>query len=81
MELLNKLYTDVQILPSQVDFSNMLGHYETFRLFMDIANMHAKRLGCDQSTLMAEGRFWLTVKTRFRFIRHPAMGEVVQAQT
>lgn len=81
MELLNKYCTDIRILPSQVDFSNRLGYYETFRLFMDIANMHAEKLGVDQGTLMADGRFWLTVKTRIRFFGRPRMGDSVQAQT
>ncbi len=81
MELLNKYCTDIRILPSQVDFSNRLGYYETFRLFMDIANMHAEKLGVGQLKLMADGRFWLTVKTRIRFFGRPRMGDLVQAQT
>lgn len=81
MALLNKYTTDIQILPSQVDFENKLGYYETFRLFMDVANMHAQLLGVGQTSLMDKGLFWLTVKTRFRFFRRPQMGQKVQAQT
>ena len=71
----------MHIAPSQVDFSNRLGYYETFRLFMDLANTHATILGCDQMSLMSRGLFWLTVKTRISFVRRPSMGQEVQAQT
>ena len=81
MELLNKYCTDIRILPSQVDFQCKLGYYETFKLFMDMANEHASILGVGQSALMDKGLFWLTVKTRFRFIRRPLMGQKVQVQT
>ena len=81
MELPNKYTTDIRILPSQVDFESRLGYYETFRLFMDIANEHAQILGVGQDSLMEKGLFWLTVKTRFRFLRRPLMGQKVQAQT
>lgn len=81
MTPINKFTTDVQIAPSQVDFSNRLGYYETFRLFMDVANRHAGLLGVDQMRLMSKGLFWLTVKTRIRFVRRPAMEATVQAQT
>ena len=81
MELLNKYRTDITVMPSQTDFVNELGYYETFRLFMDLANMHATKLGVDQMTLMDRNLFWLTVKTRIRFYRRPSMSDVVEGQT
>lgn len=81
MELLNKYRTDITVMPSQTDFVNELGYYETFRLFMDLANMHATKLGVDQLTLMNRNLFWLTVKTRIRFYRRPSMSDVVEGQT
>ncbi|MBP5756243.1 MAG: hypothetical protein J6W39_01515 [Spirochaetales bacterium] len=81
MQFPNKYITDLHIAPSQVDFSNRLGYYETFRLFMDMANAHASILGCDLISLMSRGLFWLTVKTRISFERRPSMGQSVQAQT
>ena len=81
MELLNKYSTDITVLPSQTDYINRLGYYETFRLFMDLANMHATKLGVDQLTLMNRQLFWLTVKTRIRFYRRPSMSDVVEGQT
>ena len=81
MQFPNKFITDLHIAPSQVDFSNRLGYYETFRLFMDRATAHASILGCDLISLMSRGLFWLTVKTRISFVRRPSMGQSVQAQT
>ena len=81
MELLNKFSTRITVMPSQTDFINRLGYYETFRLFMDLANMHAEKLGVDQLTLMNRSLFWLTVKTRIRFYRRPGMSCRVEGQT
>ena len=81
MELLNKYSTQITVMPSQTDFINRLGYYETFRLFMDLANMHAEKLGVDQLTLMNRSLFWLTVKTRIRFYRRPGMSCRVEGQT
>ena len=81
MEYPNKYCTDLCIMPSQTDWVNRLGYYETFRLFMDLANMHAHKLGVDQLTLMNRNLFWLTVKTQIRFYRRPVMSDVVQGQT
>ena len=81
MELINKYCTDIRIQPSQTDFENKLGYYETFRLFMDLANTHAEKLGVGQLKLMSGNLFWLTVKTRICFFRRPEMGDLVEAQT
>lgn len=81
MELLNKYTTDLQIMPSQTDYVNMLRYHETFNVFMDLANKHAEILGIDQRAFMDRGFFWLTVKTRIRFYRRPVMSDRIQAQT
>ena len=81
MELPNKYITDLQIMPSQTDYVNMLRYHETFNVFMDLANRHAEILGIDQKTFMDRGLFWLTVKTRIRFYRRPVMSDRVQGQT
>ncbi|MBO4278692.1 MAG: hypothetical protein LIR25_04900 [bacterium] len=81
MGLINKYCTDIRIMPSQTDFVNRLGYYETFRMFMDLANSHAEKLGIDQLTLMNRNLFWLTVKTRIRFYRRPLMSDTVEGQT
>ncbi|MBQ2528289.1 MAG: hypothetical protein II544_06015 [Spirochaetales bacterium] len=81
MELINKYTTELQIMPSQVDYENRLRYHETFNVFMDLANRHAEILGIDQNTLMNKGLFWLTVKTRICFHRRPKMSDRIQAQT
>lgn len=81
MELINKYTTDLQIMPSQVDYENRLRYHETFNVFMNLANRHAEILGIDQNTLMKKGLFWLTVKTRICFHRRPKMSDRIQAQT
>ena len=81
MGLINKYCIDIRIMPSQTDFVNRLGYYETFRMFMDLANSHAEKLGIDQLTLMNRNLFWLTVKTRIRFYRRPLMSDAVEGQT
>ena len=55
MELINKYTTELQIMPSQVDYENRLRYHETFNVFMDLANRHAEILGIDQNTLMNKG--------------------------
>ena len=81
MELLNKYTQDYSVLPSACDFGGNLGIYETFRLFMDLANSHAEILGIDQKKLMDRGLFWLTVKTRIRFFRRAQMQKRLKAET
>ncbi|MBR1583292.1 MAG: hypothetical protein IJ663_06065 [Spirochaetales bacterium] len=81
MELINKYTTDLQVMPSQVDYENRLRYHETFNVFMDLANKHAEILGIDQNTFMNKGLFWLTVKTRIRFYRRPKMSDRIHAQT
>ena len=81
MELPNKYTTQLTVQPSQCDHKCRLGFYETFRLFMDLANTHANILGVGQGKLMSEGLFWLTVKTRVRFTRRPNMDSKIKAET
>ncbi len=69
------------VLPSNCDFECRLGIYDTFRIFMDVANAHARILGVDQTTLMDRNLFWLTVKTRIRFFRRPMMDSSMRIET
>lgn len=52
-----------------------------FALFMDIAAEHAEFLGLGGAAMAARHRFWLTVRTRVRFFRCPALLEPVTAAT
>ena len=72
---------DLTILPSMCDAQGLLGVPNTFALFMDVATEHAEVLGVGMNDLMPRGLFWLTVRTKFRFYRRPAMTERVTAVT
>ena len=81
MALLNKYKADMTVLPSNCDFECKLGLYDTFRIFMDIANTHAGILGVDQAALMDQNLFWLTVKTRIHFFKRPFMNSPMKIET
>ena len=69
------------ILPSVCDSAAQLSVPDTFALFMDLAAIHAEILHFDTPTLMKQGLFWLTVRTRVRFHRRPRMAERVTLAT
>ncbi|MBO4916021.1 MAG: hypothetical protein J5449_12545 [Oscillospiraceae bacterium] len=72
---------EMTVLPGACDSSASLGIPETFSLFMDIATEHACALGCGIDSLSPRGLFWLTVRTRVRFIRRPKMLERITVST
>lgn len=69
------------ILPSMCDATAKLGVPNAFALFMDLATEHAETLGIGMNGLMKQGLFWLTVRTRIRFIDRPALTETVTLRT
>lgn len=81
MDKPNKNTTTLSVLPSSCDHTGRLGIFDTFKIFMDLANEHARILGIDQKTLMNEGLFWLTVKTRIRFYKRVPMDSLLTAET
>ena len=72
---------DLTVLPGSCDSAAKLGVPDTFALFMDIATEHAEALGIGMNGLMKQGLFWLTVRTRIRFIERPALTETVTVRT
>ena len=72
---------EMMILPSQCDFSGRLGVPDAFGLFMDIATEHAEALGIGTRVLMERDLFWLTSRTRARFLKRPRMTETVTVST
>ena len=72
---------EIMILPSMCDATAKLGIPDAFALFMDIATEHAEGLGIGMNGLMKQGLFWLTVRTRIRFIDRPALTETVTVRT
>jgi len=71
---------EIMILPSMTDPTSRLAYAGAFALCMDAAAEHAERLGIGTG-LFARGLFWLTVKTKVRFFRRPALGETVRFAT
>ena len=76
-----KYTKNVTILPSQVDSEGKLSVPTTFDLFMDVATEAADALGVGWRFLMKRGLFWITVKTRVKFINRPNMMDAVQIAT
>ena len=77
----NRFGKEITILPSLCDSAALLGIPDTFGLFMDVASEHAAALGCGIRELGEKGLFWLTVRTRVRFFRRPALMERVTLST
>ncbi|MBQ7565567.1 MAG: hypothetical protein IJT18_00455 [Oscillospiraceae bacterium] len=72
---------EAAILPSMCDSAGRLSVPGTFALFMDAATEHAEALGVGLRAMAAKNLFWLTVRTRVRFFRRPAMMETVTVET
>ena len=77
----NQYTQEYTVLPSVCDSAALLSVPDTFALFMDLAAIHAELLRFDTPTLMKQGLFWLTVRTRIRFRRRPKMAERVTLVT
>lgn len=71
----------ITVLPSQVDAYGRLDTAKTFELFMDLATQAAEELGVGMNLLKRNGLFWITVKTRIRFLNRPALLDTVQLAT
>jgi acyl-ACP thioesterase len=67
--------------PGACDHSSRLGIPDTFGIFMDMAAEHAESLGIGTTFMMKEHKFWLTAKTRIKFMRRPYMMEKVRLDT
>ena len=76
------VYTQsLTILPSQVDAGGRLSHDRAFDLFMDTATLAADAMGLGWNFLIARGLFWITVRSRIRFIERPKLMDAVQVTT
>lgn len=70
-----------EIGPSICDASGKLSYAEAFGLFMDIASIHAEKLGIGLTAMAQKDLFWLTVKTQVNFIKRPRMLQNVTIKT
>lgn len=76
-----RLQYDYTILPSVCDREMKLGVADLFALFMDIATLHAEKLGVGADAMFSRNLFWLTVKTKVQILRRPRMLETVTLST
>ena len=76
-----KYEREITILPSQIDTTGRLAVPTTFDLFMDLATEAAGELGVGWDLLKKKGLFWITVKTRMKFIERPGLLERVTLST
>ena len=67
--------------PGAADASGRLAYHEAFRMFMDIASRHAGEIGVGLADMNEKGLFWLTVKTKVKFINRPRIGQTVTLTT
>ncbi len=71
----------VTVLPSRIDAHGRLSVPDTFDLFMDVATEAAGEMGVGFDFLKKRGLFWITVKTRIRFIERPPLLTRVEVST
>ena len=77
----NHLIKNLKIPASDCDHTSRLSAPDTFALFQDAATDHALDLHIGVPDLAPRHLFWLTVKTKVRFLRRPGMNESVQLET
>lgn len=69
------------IAPSLGDAQGLLAYDRAFALFMDAAAAHSELLGNGVRSMLDRSLFWLTVRSRGRFLRRPRIGEKVTLAT
>ena len=77
----NKLTNHIKILPSDVDYANLLSYPDIFALFQNIAVEQSEQLGYDQRVLTPKGLFWVTSRCKVRIIERPRDGEFIDIST
>ena len=75
------LTQEMTVLPSSCDWAVKLSIPDLFAWFMDIATLHAERLGVGEDALVERGMYWITVKTKAHILRRPRMMEKVTLST
>ena len=77
----NYFEKELYINPSLADAEGLLNRYETFNIFMDIADDHAGQMGVAWRHISPRNLFWLTVKTKIVFEDRPKLGDTVTLAT
>lgn len=77
----NYFEKELYINPSLADADGLLSRYETFNIFMDVADDHAGEIGVAWRHISPRNLFWLTVKTKVIFEERPKLGDTVTLAT
>lgn len=77
----NYFEKELYINPSLADADGLLSRYETFNIFMDLADDHAGEIGVAWRHISPRNLFWLTVKTKVIFEERPKLGDTVTLVT
>lgn len=79
--LTNYFEKELYIDPSLADADGLLSRYETFNIFMNVADAHAGSMGVAWRDISPRDLFWLTVKTKIVFEDRPKLGDTVTLAT
>ena len=69
------------ISPELCGMDGRLGVLGGLTLFQALAAEHAEQIGVGGADMAKRGLFWLTVRTRIRFYKRPAMMQTVGLET
>lgn len=76
-----KYSRQININPSQCDFSGRESCDDIFDLFIDIAGEHATELHINAADLMKDDLYWVVAKAMVRFYKRPRLYETVTYST
>lgn len=77
----SRYFQPYTVLPGVCDHTGRLGYAQAFTICQDLATVHAEALGIGFSAMAQRGLFWLTVRTRLRFLRRPRIMEQLTLET
>ncbi len=77
----NRYCTAFTLLPGFCDHTARLGYAEAFTICQDLATQHAFELGVGVWDMAKRNLFWLTVRTRLRFLDRPRMMDKLTLHT
>ena len=77
----NKLTICTEIQPSDTDYAELLSYPDIYALFQNISVAQSRLFKYDASIMTPKGLFWVTVRSRIRIHRRPAVNEIVELST
>lgn len=77
----NTFSKEYMILTSSCDAEGKLGVRNLLDIFMDMASVHASRLGVGYYDMLKQHCYWVAVRTRVKIYERPALEQTVTATT